>query len=111
MEPVIFLALALFLIALREGMVLSNWQTGKQKYLQTWHRAGWAIRFCLISAVAMLTKHTGFMWYFVAGSVVVAWPVYNIIINLFTGKKWYYLSNKGIDGIIRKCLPFIKFDK
>jgi hypothetical protein len=36
---------------------------------------------------------------------------YNISCNIGLKKKWYYVSNTGIDGIIRKLLPFINFDK
>ena len=105
METLTFLFLALILIALREGMVLSN----PEKYDREWHLAGWAIRGCIIAVIVMLTKPD--YWAYFIPALILAWPVYNITINLFKGMKWYYVSDKGIDKLIRKTFWFVNFDK
>lgn len=40
----------------------------------------------------------------------IAWPGYNITINLFRKDKWYYVGRGGIDMIIRKIFFFVDFD-
>ena len=111
-EPLVSILIALFLIAIREGLVIADMQdnTYKSKILSGWwHKMGMVIRGFLILAIFLLVQeHHGYsswiFWGYVAASFLLSSLWYNIAINLITGKKWYYLSDKGIDGFIKRLL-------
>lgn len=95
------------LITAREGYQQRDRVEPKQKYSKIWHQLGFFIRFLLTGITFVLTLN----WYLTSLMVIIFWPLYNIACNIGAKKKWYYLSDKGIDGMIRKLLPFVKFDK
>ena len=71
--------------------------TKDHKYSGWWHTAGFVTRGFIVM-IAFVAG--GLLW---AGIVAfVAWLPYNIIINLIMKQKWYYLSDSGIDGFIKK---------
>jgi hypothetical protein len=96
------LLIILILIAIWNGMVI-NWKTAYNedkalKISKQWHKVGLVIRFLIVALIAYTTLNV----YWIVGSVLLSWFGYNIIINLVRGMKWYYLSDSGIDGIIKK---------
>ena len=95
------------LLAVREGFSLRDRIDPGKGYSKAWHWFGFLIRLLLAGIMFQAT----FNWWLTGIVVVIIWPVYNIACNIGLKKKWYYLSNKGIDGVIRKLLPFIRFDK
>ena len=95
----------IFLIIAREGFQQADWKKYNPAYSDIWHILGWVMRFI---AFGMLYR-TGANWILLFISVLLMWPIYNIVINIGRGNKWYYLSDKGIDGILRKILFFVKF--
>lgn len=98
----IFMAL---LIVCREAYQQADWKKHNPSYSDIWHVLGWLMRFITFG----LLYRAGANWIILSVSIVLLWPVYNIAINIGRGNKWYYLSDKGIDGILRKILFFVKF--
>jgi len=97
----------IFLIVAREGFQQADWKKHNPAYSDIWHVLGWVMRFI---AFAMLYR-TDANWIMLAVSVILMWPIYNIFINIGRGNKWYYVSKKGIDLLIRKVFFFVNFDK
>ena len=95
------------LLAVREGFSLRDKIEPDKGFSKAWHWFGFLIRLLL----AGIMFQASFNWFLTGIVIVILWPVYNIASNIGLKQKWYYLSNKGIDGILRKLLPFIKFDK
>jgi hypothetical protein len=114
---IVFVFLALFAFMLKEGAerlsdkIENAYITGNQSWLS--HRAGWAIRFFLLAIIGVVGHHlkTSTYWELISLYMLLAWPGFNITINIFRKSKWYYVGKNGIDGLIRKCLPFINFDQ
>lgn len=106
---IIVTALVLFLIALREGMMQRYMKIEQAPKLSVqWHAVGGLIRACLVGLVAWLSWP---VWWIVLVAVVLAWPVYNAMINLYCEKRWFFVGTTAYtDKIIRKILWFVKFD-
>jgi len=100
----LFLAL---LIVFREGFQQADWKKPNPSYSDIWHLLGWVMRFIVFG----ILFRAGANWIVLSVSVVMMWPIYNIAINIGRGNKWYYVSKKGIDGVIRKVLFWVNFDK
>jgi len=100
---ILFLSL---LIVIREGFQQADWKKHNPAYSDIWHLLGWVMRFI---AFALLYRF-GASWITLIISVVIMWPVYNIACNIGRGNKWYYLSKKGIDLLLRKVFFFVNFD-
>lgn len=101
------LLLVCLLITVREGFQQRDRVEPENGYSKAWHWFGFLMRFLVFALVFRL----GQSWIYNSIAIVILWPLYNIACNIGMKQKWYYLSNKGIDGFIRKCLPFINFDK
>ncbi len=98
------------LIVIREGFQQRDRVEPKKFYSDMWHLQGLVIRLLIFGLVYRLAPES----YKIILSVITAvlfWPVYNISCNIGMRRKWYYLSNKGIDKVIRKVLFFINFYK
>ncbi len=95
------------MIILREGFQQRDNIAHTKKLSKIWHAIGFAMRALVF--VLLYLMGTGWLLLVVAG--VLMWIVYNIACNIGRKQKWYYVSKSGIDGIIRKILPFIKFDR
>lgn len=95
------------MIILREGFQQRDRVKPSPKTSAIWHGLGWVIRFDLLLLLYVLQVN---IWLLIVATILM-WPVYNIACSIGRKQKWYYVDTKGIDGIIRKLLPFIKFDK
>lgn len=98
-------ALAAFLIA-REGFQMRDKKEPNQGYSTAWHAMGWFMRLFIVGIIFQLT-------WSIPLTIVMALLLtvgYNISCNIGLKQKWYYVSNKGIDKIIRKVFFFINFD-
>ena len=95
------------LLAVREGFSLRDRIDPGKGYSKAWHWFGFLIRLLL----TVIMFQASFDWLLTGIVIVILWPVYNIACNIGLKQKWYYKSKSGIDGVIRKMLPFIKFDK
>jgi hypothetical protein len=96
-----------FLIVIREGFQQRDRVDPNQSISALWHSYGFVIRFLVFG----LLYRDGASWLTLTSSVILMWPLYNLACNIGGKKKWYYVSKKGIDLIIRKILFFVNFDK
>ena len=101
----IYFAIAV-LIVVREGFQQRDRVDPNQSISALWHSYGFIMRFLVFG----LLYRTGADWIVLTASVVLMWPLYNVSCNLGGKKKWYYVSDRGIDLIIRKILFFVNFD-
>lgn len=97
----------MLLITLREGFQQADWFKHNPSYSTIWHTLGLLMRFMVFG----LLYREGANTIELIISVVIMWPMYNIACNIGRNKKWYYLSNKGVDLLLRKLFFFINFDK
>jgi hypothetical protein len=105
-ENLMLLLLIALLITIREGFQQRDILVPDPAVSFAWHLYGWMIRFFVFSLLFRL----GATFWMLVLSVFIMWPLYNIACNIGRKNKWYYLSDKGLDGIIRKMLPFINFN-
>lgn len=99
-----------FLIAmlvLREAFQQADFKKHNPAYSDIWHILGFMMRFIIFGVLFQVGAKT----WVLALSVLLMWPAYNVAINIGRGNKWYYVSKRGIDGIIRKVFFFVNFDK
>ena len=99
-ETQIILLLITVLTTLREGFQQRDRVEPSGSVRFVWHMYGWLIRF-LVFALLYLA---GSGWIILSASVFVMWPIYNVACNIGMKKKWYYLSDKGIDKYIKRFL-------
>jgi hypothetical protein len=93
--------------------VLIRWKNAKtpdeeQMWSKWWHRGMLAIRaFIVLMMWVVLYDYT------ITGIVLFATAIeYNITINLINKLKWYYVgTTAATDKLIRKLLPFVKWEK
>jgi len=97
----ILLLSIVILIALWNGLII-KWKL-TNKYSREWHIVGWIIRMLLVTIFFLIS---GIWWAIVVGFI--SWIPYNIIISLIVWKKWWYLSDSGIDKIFKSILQWIK---
>lgn len=97
-KPQALLLLIAGLIALRESIQERARVSFSSTISTAWHLCGWLIRFFVFALLFLVNSP---IWLLVV-SVVLMWPVYNIGCNIGAKKKWYYLSDKGIDGFLKK---------
>jgi hypothetical protein len=72
-----------------------------------WHGIGFVFHFLLVVLFAFVG---GWLWAVIG--FFLNWIGHNIIIAVIMGQKWYYVGKTAwFDKMIRKLLPFIKFDK
>jgi len=102
----IYLALAI-LIVIREGFQQRDRVEPNPSMSTLWHTYGWVMRFLVFG---LLYRSDATLLTLIA-SVVIMFPLYNISCNIGAKKKWYYLSNKGIDLLLRKVFFWVNFDK
>jgi fatty-acid desaturase len=99
-------ALSAFLLA-REIFQLRDKTEPNKGYSKAWHAMGWFMRLLVVGLIFQAT----FNWLLTTLMIIILWPVYNISCNIGLKRKWYYVSNSGIDWVIRKIFFFINFDK
>jgi len=95
MVVTILIFIIIILIATWNGLVIQWKLTGK--YSKLWHITGLVTRLLLIAIVYI----TSGLWWSIC-AVLLSWIPYNIIISLIVWNKWWYLSDKGIDGFIKR---------
>lgn len=88
--------LIIILTAVWNGLVI-KWglEPDKKKVTKIsvlWHAVGFVIR--LLCAVAVYL-YAGWIWFWIA--VILSWHVYDIIINLIRGLKWYHTGQNFFD--------------
>lgn len=77
-------------------------ETGKQK---EWHF--WGALQAGMFLVVLSFAFYGITWtaaIVCVALVVLRFPVFNLLHNLRKGDPWYYLSDKGIDGYVKRLL-------
>lgn len=89
--------LIIILLAIWNGLVI-EWKL-KGKYSNQWHFVGGLIRALLIGLVYV---NSG-LWLAI-GTAFLCWMPYNMIINKIMGNGLFYLSDKGIDGFIKRLI-------
>jgi len=115
-EQIAFIFLILISFLVKEGAERAfdrKDKTPRSKWSRLYHIMSLFVRIGLFLLLGLLTKHIpGIMKFiYLATFAFLAWPGYNITINLFRGDKWYYVGTDGIDRVIRKILFFVNFDK
>jgi len=105
-------SIALFLIAVREGLVIKDMRDNKPSPFEStwWHRIGVAIRGFIILGMFLILQPTGaLMWPWMISSFLIAGVWYNIAINLINKLPWYYVgTTASTDKLIRKIYKFFK---
>jgi len=93
--------------------VLIKWKNSKtieeeKMWSKWWHRGMLTIRTFII-LMLWFTLHN----YLIIGTVLFVTAIeYNVTINLINGLKWYYVgTTAATDKLIRKLLPFVKWEK
>lgn len=107
MEQTIIIFAIILMIILREGFQQRDNIAHTKKLSKTWHAMGFVMR----ALVFVLLYLRGVGWVLLVVAGLSMWMVYNITCNIGRKQKWYYVGKSGIDGVIRKVLPFINFDK
>lgn len=95
------------MIVLREGYQQRDDVAPSKKLSKIWHTIGWVKRVLVFVLLYLLNAN----WILLTIAGVSMWILYNIACNIGRKQKWYYVGKSGIDGIIRRILPFIKFDR
>lgn len=115
MTIVVLIFLTLFAFLIKEGAERAydkQVKSPKNKLSKLYHIMSLFVRLGLFLTLGYFTKDlTEYKLLLLASFVIIAWPMYNITINIFRKDKWYYVGKGGIDGVIRKLLPLINFDK
>jgi len=106
METYIILLIAL-LITIREGLQQRDRVQHTKLMSDLWHGVGLVMRIVVFVLLYMLTKD----WIMLSIAAFVMFVLYSISCSIGSKQKWYYVSNRGIDGVIRKLFFFINFDK
>jgi hypothetical protein len=111
-ELLVALLIALFILGPREGLVIADKRDGSQKaknYSSWWHKLGWLNRaFIVLGIFLYVQQYFSYSdWQLYAwplAGFVLSWPWYNISINLIRKRPILDLSDKGIDGFIKRLL-------
>lgn len=100
MIATILILVCIILTAFWNGLVI-RWKLSGE-YSRLWHATGFMIRLllCVVVYIGMG------LWWFI-GAVMLSWIPYNIIISLIVWGKWWHLSDKGIDGLIKKLWSWL----
>ena len=114
---IVFVFLSLICVLFKEGAerlsdkLLNAYITGNQSELT--HKMGWFLRLGLLFILGLSSHHLSLLmyWMLIGLFILIAWPGFNITINIFRKSKWYYVGKNGIDGLIRKVFFFVNFDK
>jgi VIT1/CCC1 family predicted Fe2+/Mn2+ transporter len=93
------------LISLREGLQQRDRVSPSKLMSKLWHGVGFVLRMLLIVFVYFLT-HDILLTLIITFILSI---LYSISCAIGSKQKWYYLSNSGIDKILRKLLFFIKY--
>ena len=100
------LALALFLVV-REGFQMRDRIDWNKSLSKAWHWFGFLMRLMVVGIMYLVSRN----WWLTLLVAFMLSVLYNIACNIGLKRKWYYVSKSGIDGLIRKILPFVNFDK
>jgi len=92
------------LIVLRESFKRRDEVKPSKAVSNWWHIYGWFMRLFVIGIVYQVSHN----WWYVLFMVVLLFPIYNIGCAIGGKQKWYYLSGKGIDGLLLDIWMFIK---
>ena len=95
------------LITLREGLQQRDRVAHTKFMSDLWHGVGLVMRIAVFVLLYMLTKD----WIMLSIAAFVMFVLYSISCSIGSKQKWYYVSNRGIDRIIRKLFFFVNFDK
>ncbi len=95
------------LIVLREGYQQADSKEPSEQLSKIWHTLGGFMRAFIVVLFYLLNAHL----YILIAIVFLLWPVYNIACNLGRKQHPLYLSDRGIDKLIKKVLFFVKFPK
>lgn len=102
----ILLFLIVILIPLREGYQQRD-RVEPSKYTSNiWHGLGLIMRLILILFIYITTKNL----IYTTATLFMLTVVYSIACAIGSKQKWYYLSNRGIDKILRRLLFWIDFN-
>lgn len=100
------IVLSLFVIV-REGFQQRDRVAPSDNASLSWHWFGLLIRLLIVGLMFQYTYN----WYLTGLIAFILSVVYTVSCNVGSKNKLYYLSNRGIDKLIRKILFFINFDK
>lgn len=106
MNLILIFAIA-FLIVFREGYQQADNVRHSKRLSAIWHGLGFLMRLFVFALIYL----SGANVYLLIAAGLLMWPVYNIACNISRGQHWFYLSNHGIDKLIKKVLFFVKFPK
>ena len=95
------------LIVMREGYQQADSKEPSEQLSDVWHTLGWFMRALVILSMYLLDADL----YLLIAAGLVMWPIYNVACNLGRKQHPLYLSDHGIDKLIKKVLFFVKFPK
>lgn len=107
MITAILIFITILLFAAWNGYVIQWKLTGKAIWSRRWHAVAFIVKMPLVAVVWINST-----WWMAIIAGFLSWVIYNIIIALIMGKKWYYIGNSAwFDIQVRKLLSFVDFDK
>lgn len=100
----IILACILFSVAFANRNAWQRQEVGvaNPKASKKWHLWEFIVKCCFAFVIALLTDtwfHRGFALLMVTSIDFFLFP---LVLNLRTGQRWYYLSDSGIDKLLKK---------
>jgi len=98
---IVYLLIAIsLLITLREGLQQRDRVAHTELMSGLWHFVGLVIRLTLITIVYLFTYNL----YLTVVTGLILTVFYSISCAIGSKQKWYYLSDRGIDGFIKRIL-------
>ena len=99
MDNIIYiLFLIALLVTIREGLQQRDRVQPGKGVSKLWHFTGFLIRLSIFAVMVFLRAPV----FLLLITALVIWPLYNIACNLGARQPWYYLSDKGTDGVIKR---------
>jgi len=100
-QKIISLLMAIaVLIVIREGFQQRDRVDPGKGYSKAWHWFGFIMRLLLAGAIYQTSQS----WTLTIITIAFLWVGYNMSCNIGAKKPLFYLSDKGIDGAIKRFL-------
>jgi NhaP-type Na+/H+ or K+/H+ antiporter len=95
------------LITIREGLQQRDRVEHTKLMSNLWHGVGLIMRVAVFVLLYLITNDVVILT--ITG--VILFVLYSISCSIGSKQKWYYVSNRGIDKLIRKLFFFVNFNK
>jgi hypothetical protein len=87
-----------------DALIKSQDHNAETKYTKRWH----IFSALLYASIIVYMVILGVSWMIIPLSLIARRVVFDVPLNLLLGKKWNYLSDNGVDKIMKKLGPSAK---